>query len=168
MHWVGSILWAKPRLCREEHPRFRARVGGRETPAGDGGKQQRELFSKVESLASSLEELHEVPIAPELTVPFAVLDHIDKAENPDQYWKQVVDTTVEVRLHATSGGLSAAATHIYFSTTYSFLCGCRLQSVRQNKGRAEALQGLKDALGADLKGSTTLNSQSAANVGADA
>ena len=65
---------------------------------GDGGKQQRELFSKVESLASSLEELHEVPIAPELTVPFAVLDHIDKAENPDLYWKQVVDTTVEVRL----------------------------------------------------------------------
>jgi hypothetical protein len=61
---------------------------------GDGGQQQ--LFSKVESLASSFEELHELPIAPELTVPFAVLEHIDKAENPDLYWKQVVDTTVEV------------------------------------------------------------------------
>lgn len=68
---------------------------------GDGGKQQRDLFSKVESLASGLEELHEVPIAPELTVPFAVLEHIDKGENPDMYWKQVVDTTVEVRSHAT-------------------------------------------------------------------
>lgn len=64
----------------------------------DGGRQQRELFSKVESVASALEELHEVPIAPELTVPFAVLEHIDKGQNPDLYWKQVVDTTVEVRL----------------------------------------------------------------------
>ena len=69
---------------------------------GDGGKQQRELFSKVESLASGLEELHEIPIAPELTVPFAVLDHIDKAENPDLYWTQVVSTTLEVRLRAVS------------------------------------------------------------------
>jgi hypothetical protein len=69
---------------------------------GDGGKQQRELFSKVESLASGLEELHEIPIDPELTVPFAVLDHIDKAESPDLYWKQVVETTLEVRPRSAS------------------------------------------------------------------
>ena len=55
---------------------------------GDGGTQQRELFSKVESLASSFEEMHELPIAPETTVPFAVLEHIDKAENPDVYVSQ--------------------------------------------------------------------------------
>lgn len=92
----------------------------------DGGRQQRELFSKVESLASGLEELHEVPIAPELTVPFAVLDHIDKAENPDLYWKQVVDTTVEVRPR-TAGRLSAPTT--VFHVAYCLLHGlvrCRV------------------------------------------
>jgi hypothetical protein len=128
---------------------------------GDGGQQQ--LFSKVESLASSFEELHELPIAPELTVPFAVLEHIDKAENPDLYWKQVVDTTVEVSvlppppLRPRAPRQRAATTRLLRAWLTARAAADRrhAQSVRHNKGRAQALQEFRDALGAELESGAT-------------
>jgi hypothetical protein len=104
---------------------------------GDGGKQQRELFSKVESLASGLEELHEIPIDPELTVPFAVLDHIDKAESPDLYWKQVVETTLEVRPRAASRPASAPCPSFLSASVLPGLFAVE-RAAKQGAGRSAA------------------------------
>ena len=57
------------------------------------------IHAKVESLMSSFEEMHEMELPPQLTAPFGALDHIDKGENPDRYWKHVAETTVQVRVH---------------------------------------------------------------------
>ena len=57
------------------------------------------IHAKVESLMSSFEEMHEMELPPQLTAPFGALDHIDKGENPDRYWKHVAETTVQARRH---------------------------------------------------------------------
>lgn len=57
---------------------------------------QQMLDRKIGSLVSQYEELLGQPTGG-MSAPVAVLQHIDRGENPDMYWKKVVETTASVR-----------------------------------------------------------------------
>ena len=64
-----------------------------------GLSDQQMLDRKLSLLVSQYEELREQPAAG-VCAPAAVLQHIDRGENPDLYWQQVVEATVSVTTHA--------------------------------------------------------------------
>ena len=133
------------------------------------------IHAKVESLMSSFEEMHEMELPPQLTAPFGALDHIDKGENPDRYWKHVAETTVQVRVATLpllfvwappAGLFLLPAQAPLFPSLRRADPLAAAQSVAQNQGRAAALHGFRQAVGSEFAKVSAANSAGGAAGGA--